>query len=62
VAQLVARLLWEQEATGSSPVTPTTMNILYYWLILSSFLFGTIVGILFCDYIDRKENNGKNKI
>ncbi len=23
VAQLVARLLWEQEATGSSPVTPT---------------------------------------
>jgi len=37
------------------------MNNLYYWLILSSFLFGTIVGILFCDYIDRKENNGNNK-
>ena len=24
VAQLVARLLWEQNAAGSSPVTPTT--------------------------------------
>ena len=23
VAQLVARLLWEQDAAGSSPVTPT---------------------------------------
>ncbi len=24
VAQLVARLLWEQDAAGSSPVTPTS--------------------------------------
>ena len=24
VAQLVARLLWEQDAAGSNPVTPTT--------------------------------------
>ena len=26
VAQLVARLLWEQEARGSSPRTPTTFG------------------------------------
>ena len=26
VAQLVARLLWEQEARGSSPRTPTTFH------------------------------------
>ena len=26
VAQLVARLLWEQEARGSSPRTPTTFD------------------------------------
>lgn len=24
VAQMVARLLWEQDAAGSTPVTPTT--------------------------------------
>ena len=33
VAQLVARLLWEQDAAGSSPVTPTirknAKNIFY---------------------------------
>ena len=27
VAQLVARLLWEQDAAGSSPVTPTSMGV-----------------------------------
>ena len=41
VAQLVARLLWEQEATGSSPVTPTTMNILF--VLLLSVLFFVII-------------------
>jgi hypothetical protein len=34
VAQLVARLLWEQEAEGSSPFTPTKQ------LFLSSYLVG----------------------
>ena len=28
VAQLVARLLWEQNAAGSSPVTPTMASVL----------------------------------
>ena len=27
VAQLVARLLWEQDAAGSSPVTPTISSV-----------------------------------
>ena len=27
VAQLVARLLWEQDAAGSSPVTPTKRRV-----------------------------------
>ncbi len=27
VAQLVARLLWEQDVGGSSPFTPTMMSI-----------------------------------
>ena len=27
VAQLVARLLWEQNAAGSSPVTPTNVSV-----------------------------------
>ena len=39
VAQLVARLLWEQEATGSSPVTPTTMNILFIFTIFDIIFF-----------------------
>ena len=28
VAQLVARLLWEQDAAGSNPVTPTNRRTL----------------------------------
>ena len=28
VAQLVARLLWEQDAAGSNPVTPTSRSVL----------------------------------
>ena len=31
VAQLVARLLWEQDAAGSSPVTPTKKRNLTQW-------------------------------
>ena len=34
VAQLVARLLWEQDVGGSSPFTPTKITGLIYILIL----------------------------
>jgi len=31
------------------------MNIFFYWILISSFLVGTLVGIIFCDYIECKE-------
>ena len=34
VAQLVARLVWDQDAAGSNPVTSTTYTTSANWLIM----------------------------
>ncbi len=39
VAQLVARLPWEQEVAGSSPVIPTKPDISVFSLKVSEFRF-----------------------
>ena len=49
VAQLVARLLWEQDAAGSNPVTRTTAKKTVHW----DGLFAVLVGfapVAFCFY------------
>ena len=45
VAQLVARLLWEQNAAGSSPVTPTISSVINEsentrFFVYEYFIFG----------------------
>ena len=41
VAQLVARLLWEQDAVGSSPATRTMQSVLigYEYPVMDTLLF-----------------------
>ena len=54
VAQLVARLLWEQNAAGSSPVTPTISSVLNesentrYFFVYESLFLGQDRLLLFC--------------
>src|SRR5210317_1659045 len=50
LAQLVAHHVWDVGVTGSSPGIPT-MNIFFYWILISSFLVGTLVGFIISDYI-----------
>ena len=38
VAQLVARLLWEQDAAGSSPVIPTSRLVNSFYLVYNKVL------------------------
>ena len=47
VAQLVARLLWEQDAAGSNPVTPIPAKSAYLHGFCKYVLFGIMVRMRF---------------